>query len=210
MIGCSLKIKINEEGPDLMLDSLNPPLSSHSCSFFPFPPIPGSKVGQILLLRAFYWCWSWNSDTLATWCEELTHLKRPWCWERLKAGGKGDDRGWDDWIASLTRWTWVWANSGSWWWTGRPGVLQSMGSQRVGHDWEIQLNWEPFKSQGRRDYGDLMPSQIAKTHSPTLTTSLFGSLPLNEVYCDRSSYSLALSLPALLPYSLFPHGFVIM
>ena len=53
---------------------------------------------------------------------ELTHLKRPWCWERLRAGGKGDDRGWDGWMASLTRWTWVWVNSGSWWWTGRPGV----------------------------------------------------------------------------------------
>ena len=64
-------------------------------------------------------------------CEVLIrdHWKRPWCWERLKEGGKGDDRGWDVWMASLTRWTWVWASSGSWWWTGRPGVLQSMGSQ---------------------------------------------------------------------------------
>ena len=58
------------------------------------------------------------------WCEELTHWKRPWCWERLKAGGEGDDRGWDGWMASPTRWTWVWASSGSWWWTGKPGVLQ--------------------------------------------------------------------------------------
>ena len=73
------------------------------------------------------WCWSWNSNTLATWCKELTHLKRPWCWERLKAGGEGDDRGWDGWMASPTQWTWVWVNSGSWWWTGRPGVLRSMG-----------------------------------------------------------------------------------
>ena len=87
------------------------------------------------------WCWSWNSNTLATWCEELSHLKRPWCWERLKAGGEGDDRGWDGWIASLTQWTWVWVNSGSWWWTGRPGMLQSMGSQRVTHDWVTELNW---------------------------------------------------------------------
>ena len=71
---------------------------------------------------------------LATWCEELTHLKRPWCWERLGAGGEGDDRGWDGWMASLTQWTWVWVNSGSWWWTGRPGMLQSVGLQRVGHD----------------------------------------------------------------------------
>ena len=61
------------------------------------------------------WCWKWNSNILAIWCEELTHLKRPWCWERLKAGGEGDDRGWDGWMASLTWWTWVWVNSRSWW-----------------------------------------------------------------------------------------------
>ena len=81
-----------------------------------------------------------NSNTLATWCEELTHWKRPWYWERLKAGGEGDDKGWDGWTASPTQWTWVWINSGSWWWTGRPGVLQFMGSQRVGHDWATELN----------------------------------------------------------------------
>ena len=91
------------------------------------------------------WCWSWNSSTLSTWCKELTHLKRPWCWERLKAGGEGDNRRWDGWMALVTQWTWVWVNSGSWWWTGRPGVLQSMGLQRVGHDWATELNWtEPF------------------------------------------------------------------
>ena len=90
------------------------------------------------------WCWSWNSNTLWVlmwWCEELTHLKRPWCWERLRAGGEGDDRGWDGWMASPTQWTWVWVNSGSWWWTGRPGTLQIMGSQRVRHDWVTELNW---------------------------------------------------------------------
>ena len=68
------------------------------------------------------------------WCEELTHWKRPWCWERLKAGGEGDDRGWDGWMASPARWTWVWASSGRWWWTGKLSVVQSMGSQRVRHD----------------------------------------------------------------------------
>ena len=88
------------------------------------------------------WCWSWNFNTLATWCEELTHLKRLWCWEGLGAG-EGDDRGWDGWMASPTRWTWVWVDSGSWWWTGSPGVLRLMGSQRVGHDWATELNW-PF------------------------------------------------------------------
>jgi len=70
-----------------------------------------------------------NSNTLATWCEELTYWKWPWCWERLEAGEEGDNRGWDGWMASPTQWTWVWVNSGNWWWTGRPGVLQSMGSQ---------------------------------------------------------------------------------
>ena len=82
-----------------------------------------------------------ETQTLATWCEELTHCKRPWCWERLKAGGKGDDRGWDAWKVSLTQRTWVWVNSWSWWWTGTPGVLQSRGSQRVGQDWATELNW---------------------------------------------------------------------
>ena len=87
------------------------------------------------------WCWSWNSSTLATSCEELTDWKRLWCWVGLGAGGEGDDRGWDGWMASLTRWTWVWVNSGSWWWTGRPGVLRFMGSRRVGHDRATELNW---------------------------------------------------------------------
>ena len=76
-----------------------------------------------------------SSSTLATWCKEPTHRKIPRCWERLKAEGEGDNRGWDGWMASLTEWTWVWANYGRWWRTGRPGVLQSMGSQRVGHNW---------------------------------------------------------------------------
>ena len=87
------------------------------------------------------WCWSWNSNTLATWCEELTHWKRPWCWERLQAGGEGDNRGWDGWMASPTWWTCVSVDSGSWWWTGRPSVLRFMGLQRVGHDWVTELNW---------------------------------------------------------------------
>ena len=72
---------------------------------------------------------------------KTVHLKRPWCWERLKVGGEGDDRRWDVWMVSLTWWTKVWVTSGSWWWTGRPGVLQSMGSQRVGQDWVTELNW---------------------------------------------------------------------
>ena len=75
------------------------------------------------------------------WYKELTHLKIPWCWERLKVGGEGDVRGWDGWMALPTQWTWVWASPGSWWWTGKPGVLQSMGLQIVGHDWVTELNW---------------------------------------------------------------------
>ena len=75
-------------------------------------------------------------------------FENPWCWERLKAGGERDDRGWDGCMASLTQWTWVWVNPGSWWWTGRSGVLQSMGSQRVGHDWATELSWD-FKTISR-------------------------------------------------------------
>ena len=71
----------------------------------------------------------------------LIHWKRPWCLERLKAGGEGDDRGWDGWIASPTRWTWIWVGSGSWWRTGRPGMLQSMGSQRARPNSATEPNW---------------------------------------------------------------------
>ena len=76
-----------------------------------------------------------------TWCEEQTHLKRPWCWERLEVEGEEDNREWDGCMASPTRWTWVWISSRSWWWTGKSGMLQSMESQRVGHDWATELNW---------------------------------------------------------------------
>ena len=106
---------------------------------------PTSTSWKRLVLSVHWkdWYWSWISNTLAIWWEELGHLKRPWCWERLKVGGEGDDRGWDGWMASPTQWTWVWVNSGSRWWTGRPGVLQSMGLQRVGHDeW---LNWTELR-----------------------------------------------------------------
>ena len=88
----------------------------------------------------------WNSNTLARWCEELTHWKRPWCWERLRTGGKGDNRG-DGWMASSIQWTWVWVDSGSWWWTGRLGVLWFMGLQGVWHDWVAELNWNVRERQ---------------------------------------------------------------
>ena len=86
------------------------------------------------------WCWSWNSSTLATSCKELNRLKRPWCREGLRVG-EGNNRGWDGWMASPTRWAWVWVNSRSLWWTGRPGVLWFIMSQRVGHNWLTELNW---------------------------------------------------------------------
>ena len=80
-------------------------------------------------------------NTLATWCEELTHLKTPWCWKRLRAEEKGTTE--DEMVGCHRRlkWTWVWVDSGSWWWTGRPGVVWFMGLQRVGHDWVTELNW---------------------------------------------------------------------
>ena len=92
---------------------------------------PGCSL-EVLMLKL-------NSNTLATSCEELTHWKRPWCLEGLGAGGEGYNRGWDSWMASLTEWAWVWVNSGSLWWTGRPGVLGFTGSQRVRHDWATEL-----------------------------------------------------------------------
>ena len=92
----------------------------------------------------------------------LLNSKRPWCWERLKAGGERDNRGWDGWMASLTRWTWVWVSSGSWWWTGKPGVVQSIGSQRVRHNWETELNWTEVVSDSF-----VIPWSIA--HQPPLS-----------------------------------------
>ena len=89
-----------------------------------------------------------EAETPVLWprCEEPTHWKRPWCWERLKVGGEGDNRGWGGWMASLTGWTWVWVGSGNWWWIGKPGVLQSIWLQRVGHNWAMNwLTWMGIK-----------------------------------------------------------------
>ena len=98
---------------------------------------------SVLSVRWKDWCWRWNSNTLATWCEELADLRRLWCWERLREGGEGDDRGWDGWMASLTRWTWVWVNSGSWWWTGRLACCSPWGHKES--QMTEQLNWTAFK-----------------------------------------------------------------
>ena len=110
-------------------------------------PLIHSSVDECLGSFPFFNFMSNTINTLATWCKELTHLKRLWCWERMKVGGEGDDRGWDGWMASPTQWTWVWVDSGSWWWTGRPGVLRFMWSQRVRHDWSTELiieSWTVF------------------------------------------------------------------
>ena len=106
-------------------------------------PMNPSYRKSVLNIHWKDWYWGWISNTLAIWYKVLTHWKRPWWWERLKAG-EGDDRGWDGWMASLTQWTWIWVNSRSWWWTEKPGVLLFMGSQRVGHDWAT--NWTELNS----------------------------------------------------------------
>ena len=125
-----------------------PLFGSHKTSW-PGPPMNGCKKEEInSSLPESVWhqetFTTTYSSTLATSCEELTHWKRLWCWEGLGAGGEGDDRRWDGWMASLTRWTWIWVNSGRWWWTGRPGMLLFMGSQRVGHDWATEPNESLF------------------------------------------------------------------
>ena len=109
-----------------------------------YHPKGNPKGNQPWIFNWKDWCWS--SNTLATWCQELTHWKRPWCWElRAGGGGEGNDRGWDGWMASSTQWTWVWVSSGSWWWTGKPGMLQSVGLQS---DMTEQLNWTEVFDRG--------------------------------------------------------------
>ena len=99
------------------------------------PVNPKGNQSLIMMVRL-------NSNTLPTRCEELTHWKRPWFWERLKAGGEGDDREWDGWMASPNGCTGVWASYRSFWWTEKPGMLQSIGLQRVGHGWSTELIWD--------------------------------------------------------------------
>ena len=110
------------------------------------------ELAEKFSLDCFYFLWNMKHrvrarivqellEALATSCEELTHWKRLWCWEGLRGGGEGEDRGCDGWMASLSQWTRVWVNCGRWWWTGRPSVLRFMGSQRVGRDWATEQNW---------------------------------------------------------------------
>ena len=102
----------------------------------------------------------------------------------LAAGGEGDNRGWDGWMSPPTRWAWVWVNSGSWWWTGRPGMLRFMGSQRVGHDWATELNWTE----------DSIYAHTMLIKTPLLHQSLDPHIFL--------SFFLSLSLTLFLPDSL--------
>ena len=98
-------------------------------------------------------------------------------WERLKAGGEGDNRGWDGWMASLTQWAWVWVNSGSWWWTGKLGMLQFMGSQRVGHDWATELNWGFAQTHFHWVGSAIQPSHpLLSTSPPAFNLALYQGL----------------------------------
>ena len=111
-------------------------------------PCTARRSNQSILKESVHWkdwCWGWNSNTLATWWEELNHWKRPWCWERLRAGGEGDNRGWDGWMASSTRWTWVW-------WTlgvgdGQGGLVCCASWGRKESDTTERLNWTELNTQ---------------------------------------------------------------
>ena len=116
---------------------------------------------------------------MATWCEELTHLKRPWCWGRLKVGGEGDDKGWDSWKASPAWRTWVWVGSGSWWWTGKPDVMQSVASLRVGHDWVAEVNWYQMEMIPLPSFQGIMKLSRDKECKSTLEIVKF----IANVYC---------------------------
>ena len=131
-----------------------------------------------------------DSNTLATSCKELTHWRRPWCWEGLGAGGEGDDRGWDGWMASPTWWIWVWVNSGSWWWTGRPGLLRFMGSQRVRHSWATELNWGKKRSLPSRDVLARAEKAISEANTIAKAVAKVGRVMIHQtVSCSTEGNS---------------------
>ena len=124
----------------------------------------------------------------ATWCKELTHWKRSWCWERLKVGGEGDDRGWDGWTASPTWWTWVWVDSGMWWASGRSGVLQSTGSQRLGHDWATVLKWTELNWDSLLKSRDItLPTKVRLVKAMVFPVVMYGyeSWTIKKAECWR-------------------------
>ena len=130
----------------------------------------------------------------------------------MRAGGEGDDKGWDGWMASLTQWTWVWVNSGSWWWTGRPGVLWFMGSQRVGHNWATELNWHELSSLVRSLLRFLPHWLIVfvffllnfKSSSSILNKSLFSDVSFSNIF-----YQSVVWISILLAMSATEHTFLI-
>ena len=142
--------------------------------------------------------------------EELTHWKRLWCWERFGAGGGGgDDGGWDGWVASLTRWMWIWVNSGSCWWTGRPGVLRFMGSQRVGHNWATELNWTEgdlgsIYSSWPLGQPSVQASVISYLNDSIFTLCAFNGFSSLQSDCSKLKSDLA----AFLPTSTSPNSSV--
>ena len=141
------------------------------------------------------------ASILAISCEELTHWKRPWCWEGLGARGGGDDRVWDGWMASPTWWTWVWVNSGSLWWTGRPGVLQFMGSQSIGHNWATELNWTELRFSQHdiiNALGQLAVRWLARWAEKMKVCSTIFQLPL------FASRNLLISFVCYLSFTLIP------
>ena len=140
--------------------------------------------------------WCWNSNTFATWCKELTHWKRPWCWKTLSAGREGDDKGQDGWMAPPTLWTWVWASSRRWGRNGEPGVLQSVGSQRLGHNWETEQPFMPSPPKwGKKNCFHLQanylqfysshppgPPESLKVHADSRKCSIFYKLNFSNLF----------------------------
>ena len=150
---------------------------------------------------------SWSSITLTTCFEELTR-KTPWCWKGLGAGGEGNDRGWDGWMTSQTPWAWVWASSGSWWWTGRPDALQSMGPQRVRHDWVTEQQQSNTHTKYRSDHRwlclDHCSWPLKKKCKPFIfmSTKLLRGMNLSHKSCCLIFHSRQSSLISLLNFFL--------
>ena len=138
--------------------------------------------------------------------QRVDSLEKTLMLEELGAGGERDDRGWDGWMASPTRWTWVWVNSGSRWQTGRPGVLQFMGSQRIGHDWATELNWTGLQPPGFSVHGD-SPGKNTGVGCYALLQGIFltqGSNP-GLLHCPRILYRLSHEgSPKLLEWAAYP------
>ena len=143
-----------------------------------------------------------KAESLVLWPPHVKSwlIGKDWCWEGLGAGGEEDNRGWDGWMALLTQWTWVWVNSGSWWWTGRPGVLWFMGSQRVGHDWVTELNWTDLRSRKNKcHYHNLLE---ASSQAKYLENYSLGTR--SEVELNVMKLPLLSSVPDLLKLTSTP------